>query len=102
MMVSGLREGEARLQPDPSLGSLRIMVCLTTSIDAGAIGLGLAFLQVDILASAIVIGVASSLMGLAGLMLGNHLGQRFGRGVELLGGLLLIGIGGRVLITHLI
>jgi putative Mn2+ efflux pump MntP len=61
----------------------------------------LAFFQTGVLASAALIGAVSLAMGLAGLGLGNHLGVRFGRRMEALGGLLLIAIGVRVVLTHL-
>ncbi|RZL08154.1 MAG: manganese efflux pump MntP [Rubrivivax sp.] len=74
---------------------------LATSIDALIVGVGLAFLQVDILPVAAAIGLATMVMVTAGVMLGRVLGRLAGRRAELLGGLLLIGIGSFILYDHL-
>lgn len=74
---------------------------LATSIDALIVGVGLAFLDVDILPVAAAIGVATMVMVTAGVMLGRVLGRIAGQRAELLGGLLLIGIGSFILYDHL-
>jgi putative Mn2+ efflux pump MntP len=78
-----------------------MMLCVATSIDALAIGLSLAMLRVHILYPSIVIGVVTASLSLIGLLIGHKLGAAFGKRMEILGGLILIGIGLRVLITHL-
>ena len=50
---------------------------------------------------AIVIGIVAMLFSVVGLFIGNKLGKKFGKRMEVIGGLILIGIGLRVLITHL-
>jgi putative Mn2+ efflux pump MntP len=72
-----------------------------TSIDAMVIGVGLAFLNVDIMVTAAAIGLATFLMVTAGVMLGRVLGAMAGRRAEVLGGILLIGIGVAILVEHL-
>jgi putative Mn2+ efflux pump MntP len=79
-----------------------IMLCVATSIDALAIGLSLAMLQVHILYPSIVIGVVTAGLSLGGLLIGHKLGATFGKRMEVLGGLILIGIGLRVVISHLL
>lgn len=102
MIRSGLRkEGEAPSIPDPSRGMTLVMLSIATSIDALAVGLSLALLDVNVFWSAVVIGGVSAALSLVGLSLGNRLGQRFGKSMEVIGGVILIGIGLRVLITHL-
>jgi putative Mn2+ efflux pump MntP len=49
----------------------------------------------------LLIGGVSAVLSLAGLLLGNQLGMRFGKSMEIIGGVILIAIGLRVLITHL-
>lgn len=66
-----------------------------------AVGVSLAFVDVPILVVAAAIGVTTTAMALLGLGLGRRLGQRFGRGVELIGGLVLIGVGATILVEHL-
>lgn len=74
---------------------------VTTSIDALAVGIGLAFMDVDILVTALAIGLATTLMATLGVMLGRRLGVLIGRRAELLGGVMLIGIGTTILFDHL-
>ena len=74
---------------------------LGTSIDAMAVGVSLAFLDVNIVATAAAIGLTTLVMVTAGVMLGRVLGTIAGRRAEVLGGLLLIGIGSAILFEHL-
>ncbi len=101
MIRSGLDPDSETYQSDPSRGGTLVMLSVATSIDAFAIGLSLAMLQVDILFPSVVIGVVTAGLSLTGLLIGHKLGTRFGKRMEILGGVILIGIGLRVLITHL-
>lgn len=87
---------------NPSRGKTLIMLSVATSIDALAVGLSLAFVDGSILVSSLVIGATSVLLSLLGLFIGGRLGCKFGKRMELVGGLVLIGIGLRVLISHLL
>jgi len=103
MIRGGLRkEGEEPTIPDPSRGLTLVMLSIATSIDALAVGLSLALLDVNVFWSALLIGGVSASLSLVGLTLGNQLGIRFGKTMEVIGGVILIGIGMRVLITHLL
>ncbi len=102
MIRSGFdRDGESQ-SADPSRGATLIMLSIATSIDAFAIGLSLAMLRVQILYPAVVIGIVAAGMSLIGLRLGRRLGDAFGKRMEGIGGLILIGIGVRVVISHLL
>jgi putative Mn2+ efflux pump MntP len=101
LIRSGFNPNGEAYPGDPSRGGTLIMLCVATSIDALAIGLSLAMLGVDILYPSIVIGVVTAGLSLGGLRIGHRLGKQFGKRMEVLGGLLLIGIGLRVLISHL-
>ena len=72
-----------------------------TSIDAMAVGVSLAFLDVNIVVVALAIGFATFLMSTGGMMAGNLIGAAFGRWAERLGGLALIGLGASILVSHL-
>lgn len=103
MIVSGSKKGEDEtFVEDPSRGRSLVMLSIATSIDALAVGLSLAFLQVNIVESALMIGITSTVLSLLGLFLGNRLSRRFGKGMEVLGGVVLFLIGIRIVITHLI
>ncbi|QNH14769.1 manganese efflux pump MntP family protein [Xanthomonas sp. SI] len=74
---------------------------LATSIDAMAVGVGLAFLEVNIAEVAVVIGLCTLTMVTLGIMLGRVLGSLAGKRAEIVGGALLIAIGSTILYEHL-
>ncbi|MGZ5236004.1 MAG: manganese efflux pump MntP [Caldimonas sp.] len=74
---------------------------LATSLDALAVGVGLAFLDVDIVPIAAAIGLATFLMVTIGVMVGRVLGALAGKRAEIFGGVVLIGVGCAILYEHL-
>ncbi|MBN8712949.1 MAG: manganese efflux pump MntP family protein [Xanthomonadales bacterium] len=74
---------------------------LSTSIDALAVGVGLAFVDVSIGAVAVVIGLCTCCMVTVGILLGRVLGAVVGKGAEIAGGVVLIGVGAVILYEHL-
>jgi putative Mn2+ efflux pump MntP len=102
MIRSGLSKGEEEIVKDPSRGWTMVMLSIAVSIDALAIGLSLAFLGVAIWTPALIIGLVTGALSLIGLRVGNSFGKRFGKPVEILGGLVLIGIGVRIVAIHLV
>ncbi len=102
MIRSGLDPTAEGLATDPSRGATLIMLSVATSIDALAVGLSLAVLSAGIGYPAIVIGIVAAAMSLLGIFLGGRLGKTFGKRMEVIGGLILIGIGLRVVISHLL
>jgi len=104
MVRSGLAAGDEASPrgPDPSRGLTMVMVCLATSIDAFAIGLSLAMLNVAVWFPSVVIGLVTAALSMVGIGIGNRLGAAFGRRMEVLGGLILIGIGLRIVLSRVI
>lgn len=92
---------EAPSHRDPSRGKNLMVLSVATSLDAMAVGLSLAFLKVDIWTPALVIGVVTGFLSLLGIYLGQGLGERFGKRMELFGGLLLVAIGFKILLEHM-
>lgn len=86
---------------DPSKGMMLVMMSVGTSIDALAIGMSLALSGSQILWPSLIIGFVAAAMTFVGLKIGHGLGVRFGRQVQLFGGLVLILIGVRVVLSHL-
>lgn len=78
-----------------------VATAIATSLDAMAIGVGLAFLQVNILHTAMAIGMATMIMATLGMMVGRFIGPLLGKRAEILGGVVLIGIGFNILLEHL-
>jgi putative Mn2+ efflux pump MntP len=102
MIRSGLRPEMASYQTNPSKGNMLVMLSVATSLDAMAVGLSMAFLNVSILYPALVIGLVTFGLSIAALFLGNRLGEKFGKKMEVIGGIVLIGIGLEILVTHLL
>lgn len=86
---------------DPTRGASLVMLSVATSIDALAVGFSFAMLGVRVWGPSVVIGVVSSAVTVIGMELGSRLGARFGRRVEILGGLVLIAIGIKILLQHI-
>ena len=78
-----------------------LVLAVATSIDALAVGVTFAFLQVNILKAAGIIGLVTFALSAAGVWVGGRFGGRFGRPAGLAGGLLLIAMGCKVLLEHL-
>lgn len=72
-----------------------------TSIDAMAVGAGLAFIDVNIFSTAATIGLATLIMVTIGVMVGRFLGRAVGQRAEIAGGLILVVIGSMILAEHL-
>ena len=94
------RSQSGRRPPSP-LMLVAIAIAFATSIDSMIVGVGLAFLEVNILLTALAIGLATTIMAAIGLRLGSFLGSAIGKRAEILGGLVLIGIGTLILAEHL-
>jgi putative Mn2+ efflux pump MntP len=78
-----------------------LILSVATSIDALAVGMSLSFLKIGIAIPAIVIGTVTFLLTLLGVFVGNRFGHFFEKKIEFLGGLILIGIGIKILIEHI-
>lgn len=85
---------------DPTRGLSLVILSVATSIDALAVGLTMALLGVSVWVPAFVIGITAGLMTLVGICFSGRFGPRAGRRAEVLGGLVLIGIGVHVLARH--
>lgn len=100
MMTQALRRQRGEVAPPASPWRL-IATAIGTSIDAMAVGVSLAFLDVNIFVIAAAIGVATMTMSSMGMMTGRFLGHRFGKVIEVIGGVALIGLGATILFEHL-
>jgi putative Mn2+ efflux pump MntP len=101
MFRSSLKDGAPGDSCDPTRGYNLIMLSVATSIDALAVGFSLAMLSTPILLPALAIGMTTFLLSFAAARLGGRLSLRFGRRMEFLGGLVLLLIGLRILLSHL-
>jgi putative Mn2+ efflux pump MntP len=79
-----------------------LALSIATSIDSLAVGLSFAFLKTDILIAAVTVGVTAFVITGVAQLIGNKVGSLAGKRAELLGGLILIGIGIKILLEHLL
>jgi putative Mn2+ efflux pump MntP len=94
-------EAEKACRPDRTHGHRLLVLAVATSIDALAAGLSLGVVGSGIVYPAVIIGLTSFVLTLAGARLGPLVGRLVGKRAELVGGLILVGIGVKVLVEHL-
>ncbi|MCM2265322.1 MAG: manganese efflux pump MntP family protein [Desulfuromonadales bacterium] len=92
---------EEKSANDPTRGLSLVLLSVATSIDALAVGFSLSMLGVSIWTPALVIGLVAGVLTVVGMLLGRKVGDRWGPRVEIVGGLVLIGIGVKILVEHL-
>ncbi|MBN1880740.1 MAG: manganese efflux pump [Deltaproteobacteria bacterium] len=94
-------EKSERTASDPTRGWDLIVLSVATSIDALAVGLSISMLGGTILLPAVIIGLVAAALTVVGMMLGGKIGGMWGKKVEVIGGLVLITIGIRIVVEHL-
>jgi len=103
MLLASRRSPEERaLRSDPTRGWSLVMLSVATSIDALAVGMSFAALGVRIWSAAAIIGAVAAALSLLGVAIGRRLGSGVSRWAEVVGGLVLILIGCRILWGHLL
>jgi putative Mn2+ efflux pump MntP len=100
MVWESFKDGDER-KGDITRGLLLLTLAVATSIDALAVGLTFAFIRIDILSASLIIGAVSFCMTVIGFQLGQRAGKLLGKRAEAFGGIILIGIGVKILVEHL-
>jgi len=100
MIFESLKKNKEDKTFNPLKLSVLIGISIATSIDALIIGISFAFLKISILLAAITIGVITFFISMSGILFGKKTGKRFGKKMEILGGLILIFIGLKIFIEH--
>ena len=77
------------------------MLAIATSIDALAVGITFAFLQVNIIEAIGIIGITTFILSVLAVIIGNKFGNKYGKKAELFGGIVLVLIGVKILLEHL-
>lgn len=89
-------------QTDFSKGLMLLTLAVATSIDALAVGLSLALIEVHIAVAGLTIGIVAFVATIIGFLLGRKAGELIGRRAETIGGIVLIAIGLRILLSHIL
>jgi len=102
MVWAGVKgDGRETFSRDPSRGVTLVLLSVATSIDALAVGWTLAMLGARIWYAAVTIGLVTGTLSVVAIRLGNRLGATVGRRMEVVGGVILLLIGTRILFQHL-
>lgn len=105
MVVEAIREKDEAVEVgkmDPPLDLKEMFIlAIATSIDALAVGITFAFLQVPIVEAISIIGITTFVISVIGVYVGNFFGNRYKKKAELAGGIILILIGVKILLEHL-
>lgn len=101
MVYESTKPGSERRSLDPLNLGVLLLLSVATSIDALAAGVSLALLEIPILLTILVIGVVTFILSFVGVFVGDRSGRVLESKAELVGGLVLVGIGTKILIDHL-
>jgi manganese efflux pump family protein len=100
MLWESMQKAEKRSTADPTRGVMLMTLSIATSIDALAVGLTMAFLRVPVWLPSIVIGVVTACLSTIGIYFGSRIGNRWSHWAEIAGGVVLILIGVKILLSH--
>ncbi len=97
-----IKEARQTCHPDPAFDmKSMLMLAVATSIDALAVGITFAFLNVGIIGAVLVIGVTTFCFSVAGVQIGNVFGAKYRSKAEIAGGVILILMAVKILLEHL-
>jgi manganese efflux pump family protein len=102
MIIEGLKKTSDTETKDYSSTLVLFTIALGTSIDAFAVGISFALLDVRIWEAGTVIGAVTFLASMTAIRIGKSAGDRLGNKVEIVGGLLLIAIGLKIFLEHVL
>ncbi len=101
MVVESLKPEEQRKDFNPFKATVLLGMAISTSIDALAVGVTFAFINVDIVVSILAIGAITFIASMMGIRFGKGIGSRCGKRLEIIGGIVLIALGVKILVEHL-
>jgi len=100
MIYESFEQESKQESVDPLRFTFLVGIAIATSIDALVVGVSFAFMEMNIFWSVFVIGAVTFLVSMIGMLFGKQAGGWFGKKMEIVGGLILIGIGVKILIEH--
>ena len=102
MLYESTKIKPARQNPEHLNILVLLALSVATSIDALAVGITLSIFKISIVAAAVIIGLITFVLSYIGVFIGKNFGHFFENKIEALGGLVLIGIGFKILLEHLL
>ena len=102
MIIEGIRRKDDEKPRDFTKTLTLLTAAVGTSIDAFAVGISFALLEIKIWTSGIIIGAVTFLASMTAIRIGKAAGARLGQKVEIIGGLILIAIGIKIFLEHIL
>jgi putative Mn2+ efflux pump MntP len=102
MIIEGIKRKEKEETRDYSKSLTLVTIAVGTSIDAFAVGISFALLDIKIWSSAIIIGIVTFLASMFAIRIGKSAGEKLGKRVEIIGGLILMAIGIKIFLEHVL
>jgi len=100
MIYESFKIKEERKTPNPANLAVVLVLAVATSIDALAVGITLSLITQAITLAVIIIGAVTFSLSFAGVYIGKKFGHFFEGGIEIIGGLVLIALGIKIVIQH--
>lgn len=100
MIIDGYKDIDDKTNCNPLKMAVLLGLSVATSIDALVVGVSFAFLDVSIISPVFIIGLITFIVSFVGVLFGIRFGKKFNLKIELIGGIILIGIGTKILIEH--
>ncbi|MGN1304867.1 MAG: manganese efflux pump MntP family protein [Oscillospiraceae bacterium] len=103
MVIEAIKEWNAEDKQEEDRLEIKelLVLAVATSIDALAVGITFAFLSVNIWSAISIIGVTTFILSMIGVVIGNKFGSKYKSKAELVGGLILVLMGAKILLEHL-
>lgn len=101
MILGGISNDPTKPQLNPLKLNVLIGMSIATSIDAFIVGISFALIQLPILYPVLIIAIITFIFSMLGILFGKKTGAKFGNRMEIIGGLILLGIGIKILFEHI-
>ncbi|WP_075604033.1 manganese efflux pump MntP [Saccharicrinis aurantiacus] len=101
LIYDGVKNSTEKVDTKPTNNLLLAGMALATSIDAMILGIGFGLIEINIWLAMIIIGLTTFVFSFTGVFLGKKVGNKINKGIEIFGGLLLIGLGFKILVEHI-
>lgn len=102
LIYDGIKNsGQINTKTDTTNNFLLAGMALATSIDALILGIGFGLININIWLAMLIIGTTTFVFSSVGVVIGEKLGNKINKGIEIFGGLVLIGLGVKILMEHL-
>jgi len=102
MIIEGFKIRKKEEPPDLNKALVLLTIALGTSIDVFAVGISFAILSVEIWSAGIIIGAVTFLASMTAIRIGKSAGESLGNKVEIIGGMILIAIGLKIFLEHIL